>query len=144
MQESETHYYDTYVRHMECYGTPLDTDKAVDSEGILAYIKAVRYLHALTWEEIYLDHLRDGLLYEYSFKFCYNSPIQVPPFGRLGWSSSGGSVTSTCNPHIHPMSNNVVDEMLYYLSHREDAYIRMRMARLQVHGLHFCRGVPPT
>lgn len=127
LAQSEVHYYETYVRHMECYGTPLDTDKAVDSEGILAYCKAVHYLHLLTGEEQYLDHLRDGLLYEFSFKFCYNSPVQVPPLSKLGWSSCGGSVTSTCNPHIHPMSNNIVDEMLYYLCYREDSYIRGRM-----------------
>ena len=36
---SERHYHDRYVAHMECYGAPLDTSKAVDSEGILGYIK---------------------------------------------------------------------------------------------------------
>ena len=24
-------------------------------------------------------------------------------------------MTSNCNPHIHPMSNHVIDEMLYYI-----------------------------
>lgn len=127
IRKSEAHYFNDFLKHMECYGTPLDTDKAVDSEGILAYIKAVRHLHEITGEEIYLNHLRDGLCYEYSFKFCYNSPIKVPPLSRLGWSSCGGSVTSTCNPHIHPMSNNVIDEMLYYLKFREDVYVKSRM-----------------
>lgn len=127
MRKSERHYYGHYLKRMECYGTPLDTDKAVDSEGILAYIKAVRYLHALTGEALYLTHLREALGYEYTFKFCYNSPVKVPPLSENGWSSCGGSVTSTCNPHIHPMSNNVVDEMLYYLKEKEDAYVRSRM-----------------
>ena len=36
-------------------------------------------------------------------------------------------MTSVANPHIHPMSSTVVDEMLYYLSFREDDYIRSRM-----------------
>lgn len=124
---SEAHYYDTYVKHMECYGAPLDADKSVDSEGILAYIKAVRYLHALTGEELFLDHMRDAICYEFSFKFCYNSPVKIPPLSTLNWSSSGGSVTSVANPHIHPMSSNLVDELFYYLQLREDHYIFQRM-----------------
>jgi hypothetical protein len=71
--------------------------------------------------------MRDAISYEFSFKFCYNSPVQIPPLSTLNWSSSGGSVTSVANPHIHPMSSNLVDELLYYLQHREDDYIRQRM-----------------
>ncbi|MFC4306703.1 hypothetical protein [Cohnella boryungensis] len=124
---SEQHYYDAYVRHVECYGAPLDTDKAVDSEGILAYIKAVKYLHAITGKKTYLEHMRDAICYEFSFKFGYNSPIKAPPLSRIGWSSCGGSVTSTANPHIHPMGSNLVDELLYYLDNCEDDYIRDRL-----------------
>ncbi|KAI7256798.1 hypothetical protein KC345_g10926, partial [Hortaea werneckii] len=69
LKRSERHYYETYVKRMECYGAPLDADKAVDSEGILAYLKAVRFLHALTGGELYLDHMRDAIAYEFSFKF---------------------------------------------------------------------------
>ena len=127
MRRSETHYYNVYVKQMECYGAPLDADKAVDSEGILAYIKALRFLHALSGEKTFLDHMRDAISYEFSFKFCYNSPVQIPPLSTVNWSSSGGSVTSVANPHIHPMSSNLVDELLYYLQHREDDYIRQRM-----------------
>lgn len=126
MRRSERHYYQKYIKQMECYGGPLDTDKTVDSEGVLAYLRAVRRLHEITGEEIYLDHLKAALDYEFSFKFCYNSPIQAPPLGRIGWSSCGGSITSVANPHIHPMSSTVVDEMSYYLKFREDAYIRSR------------------
>jgi len=115
------------VRRQECYGGPLDIDKQIDSEGILAYIRAVRRLHAITGEETLLDHLRDAFYYEFTFKFCYNSPVKVPPLSTTGWCSCGGSITSVTNPHIHPMSSSVVDEMLYYLSCREDAYIRSRL-----------------
>ncbi len=125
--ESEAHYYGSYIANMECYGAPLDTVKAVDSEGVLAYIKAVKFLHKITANELYLDHMYDALCYEFSFKFCYNSPVKLPPLSKNGWSSCGGSVTSTANPHIHPMSSNVVDEMLYYCSQRSDAYIQQRM-----------------
>ncbi len=122
---SEMHYYDHYVAQVCCYGGPLDIDKQIDSEGVLAYMRAVRRLHQLTDKAYLLEHLRDALEYEFTFKFCYNSPIQVPPLSH-GWSSCGGSVTSVANPHIHPMSSTVVDEMLYYLTYHEDAYIRSR------------------
>lgn len=124
---SERWYHDAYVRHQECYGGPLDIDKNIDSEGILAYIRAVRYLHEITGEETLLDHLQDALHYEYTFKFCYNSPIKAPPLSTVGWSSCGGSITSVTNPHIHPMSSSVMDEMYYYLARREDGYIRSRL-----------------
>lgn len=127
MERSEAHYYHAYVARAECYGGPLDTDKAIDDEGILAYIRAARLLHELTGREVYLDHLRDALGYEFTFKFCYNTPIQTPPLGRLGWSCCGGSVTSVANPHIHPMSSTVLDEMLYLLEHRPDAYLAARL-----------------
>lgn len=125
--QSESWYHDSYIRHQECYGGPLDIDKNIDSEGVLAYIRAVRYLHEITDEAYLLEHLRDALYYEYTFKFCYNSPIKVPPLSTVGWSSCGGSITSVTNPHIHPMSSSVMDEMAYYLSKQEDAYIRSRL-----------------
>lgn len=124
---SERWYHDAYVIHQECYGGPLDTDKNMDSEGILAYIRAVRRLHELTGEGVLLEHLRDALYYEFTFKFCYNSPIKVPPLSTVGWSSCGGSITSVTNPHIHPMSSSVLDELQYFLRQTEDPYIRSRM-----------------
>lgn len=124
---SERWYHNAYIRRQECYGGPLDIDKNIDSEGILAYIRGVRYLHEITGEPYLLEHLRDALYYEYSFKFCYNSPIKVPPLSRTGWSSCGGSITSVVNPHIHPMSSSVMDEMAYFLSKQEDSYIRSRL-----------------
>ena len=127
LMRSEEWYHDAYIRHQECYGGPLDIDKNIDSEGILAYIRGVRCLHEITGKEYLLDHLRDALYYEYTFKFCYNSPVKVPPLGTTGWSSCGGSITSVTNPHIHPMSSSIMDEMFYFLSKREDAYIRSRL-----------------
>lgn len=127
LEQSEEHYYNAYVKHMECYGAPLDTSKATDSEGILAYIRAVRLLHELTKKDKYLAHLRDALCYEFTFKFCYNSPIKIPPLSTIGWSSCGGSVTSVANPHIHPMSSSVAGEILYYCTHQNDDYIRQRL-----------------
>ncbi len=124
---AERHYYRAFVSRMECYGGPLDIDKQTDSEGILAYIRAVRWLHGITGEPELLEHLRDALEYEFTFKFCYNSPIKVPPLSKVGWSSCGGSITSVCNPHIHPMSSSVIDELLYAVRLTGDAYIRSRL-----------------
>ena len=125
--KSEKHYYSAYVSRMECYGGPLDIDKQTDSEGVLAYIRAVRWLHTITGDPALLDHLRDALEYEFTFKFCYNSPIGVPPLSKTDFSTCGGSITSVCNPHIHPMSSSVIDEMLYCVNHTGDSYIRARL-----------------
>ena len=131
MLKSEGWYHDMYIKHQECYGGPLDIDKKTDSEGILSYIRTVRYLHEIVddkeGKELLLDHMKDALYYEYTFKFCYNSPVKVPPLSKVGWSSCGGSITSVTNPHIHPMSSSVIDEMDYYLQFRDDEYIRSRM-----------------
>lgn len=127
VRKSEKHYYDQFVRKCECYGGPLDTDKAVDDEGILAYIRAVKILHEITKEEILLEHMRDALNYECSFKLSYNTPVSVPPLSKIGWSSCGGSITSTANPHIHPMSSTIIPEMRYYVEACDDKYIRLRL-----------------
>ena len=127
LKKSEQHYYEAFVQKAECYGGPLDTDKAVDNEGILAYVRAVRILHELTGEKIYLEHLRDGIYYELSFKLGYNTPVQVKPLCDIGWSSCGGSITSTANPHIHPMSSTIVDEMIYLVEQTGDTYVEVRL-----------------
>ena len=124
---SERHYHEAYIAHAMCWGGPLDIDGQMDSEGILAYLRAVRLLHAVTGDADLLAHMRDALLYEFTFKFCYNSPIKVPPLSRVGWSSCGGSITSVTNPHIHPMSSSVLDELLYYVQQTDDAYVRSRL-----------------
>lgn len=126
--KSENHYYNHFVKKAECYGGPLDTDKAVDSEGILSYIRAVRLLHEITDEKYLLEHLRDALYYEFTFKLGYNTKITVRPLSEIGWSCCGGSITSTANPHIHPMSSTVIDEMQYYCRHCSDSYAESRLA----------------
>ena len=125
--ESEAHYHAAYIVPMACYGGPLDIDKQVDSEGVLAYIRAARWLHEITGDGALLSHMGDALEYEFTFKFCYNSPIQVPPLSKVGWSSCGGSITSVTNPHIHPMSSSIVDELAYYVERTGDEYVRSRL-----------------
>lgn len=133
--ECEKHYYEKYVARLECYGGPLDTDKAIDNEGILAFIRCAKLLHEITGEEICLKHLRDAIGYECSFKLGYNTPVQVPPLSTIGWSSCGGSITSVANPHIHPMSSTVTDEMRYCAEKTGDPYIRSRLEDTVAWGL---------
>ena len=59
--------------------------------------------------------MKNALYQEFSYKFCYNGRITVPPLSEIGWSACGGSITSVCNPHIHPMSSSIVGEMKYYV-----------------------------
>jgi len=125
--KSELHYYNHFVAKMECYGGPLDTDKAVDSEGVLSFIRAAKLLHEITGEEYLLQHLKDAVYYESTFKLGYNTPVQVPPLSEIGWSSCGGSITSVANPHIHPMSSTIIEEMDYCYKKTGDLYIKKRM-----------------
>jgi len=125
--QSEARYHAAYVVPMVCYGGPLDIDMQVDSEGVLAYIRAARWLHAMTGDAGLLRRMGDALEYEFTFKFCYNSPIRVPPLSKVGWSSCGGSITSVTNPHIHPMSSSIVDELAYYVEKTGDAYVNRRL-----------------
>lgn len=126
-QKSEQHYYNQFISKVECYGGPLDTDKAVDSEGVLSYIRAVRLLHEVTGKDYLLQHLKEAIYYESTFKLGYNTPVQVPPLSEIGWSSCGGSITSVANPHIHPMSSTIIDEMDYCYKQTSDLYIKQRM-----------------
>ncbi|WP_026526425.1 hypothetical protein [Butyrivibrio sp. VCD2006] len=127
LKKSEQHYYDAYVVKCECYGGPLDTDKAVDDEGILAYVRALRILHEITKEDYLLEHMKFALYYECSFKLSYNTPVSVMPLSKIGWSSCGGSITSTANPHIHPMSSTIIPEMRYYVDASGDKYMKERL-----------------
>jgi hypothetical protein len=135
LRRSENHYFHNFIARMECYGAPLDTEKAVDSEGVIAYAKAVRYLHAVTGDPELLDRLEQGLRYEFSFKLCYDTRLVVPPLSKVGWSSTGGTITSTANPHIHPMGNNLVDELAYLQAHAPSKYVRSRLADTVAWGL---------
>lgn len=106
-------YYHQFVKDLKCFGTPLDTKKAVDQEGNLAFIKGSRLMYEYTGEKEYLDCLIDGANYEYLWRYAFNSRPICEPLND-GWRSKGGSITSVSHPHIHPMGV-IVDSDLRFL-----------------------------
>jgi hypothetical protein len=129
------HYWKRYVKKMLCYGAPHDTWKAPDQEGILAFAKAARLLHEVSGDPEYLDALRDGLDYEFSWKYCRNTDPGIPPLSEINWSSSGGSVTSVANQCVHPMGNIITDEIHYYWKQTGDSYYLSRLKDTLLWGL---------
>lgn len=118
-------FYGKYVRELNCYGTPMDTWKAVDEEGNLAYIRGCRLLHEATGKACYLRALEDGAHYEYLWRYGYRTRPENPPL-KEGWIACGGSVTSISNPHIHPMGVIVDDDLRYLARQTQDTYHRCR------------------
>jgi len=108
-------YYERFVRELNCWGTPMDTWKAPDQEGNLAFMKAVRLLHQQTGNAEYLSMLEASAHYEYLWRYGFKAIPECPPLAGSDWNSCGGSVTSVSNPHIHPMGL-LATEDLYYLA----------------------------
>lgn len=119
-------YYGTFVRNLNCYGTPMDTWKSVDEEGNLAFIRAARQMHELTGEQIYLDYLELGARYQYLWQYGFKARPEFPPLKDSGWNSCGGSVTSVSNPHIHPMGMLIVDDLYYLAEQTGNEYHKKR------------------
>ena len=108
-------YYAGFVKAVNCYGTPLDTLKAVDQEGNLGYLKGARLVYELTGEKEFLTYLEWSAHYEYTWRYAFKARPICPPLSNSDWNSCGGSVTSVSNMHIHPMGV-LVDPDLIYLS----------------------------
>lgn len=106
-------YYHAFVRDLNCWGTPLDTWKAVDEEGNLGFIRGARLMHEITGEQQHLDMLVDGANYEYLWRYGFRARPEYPPLKNSPFNSCGGSITSVSNPHIHPMGVNVCDDLKY-------------------------------
>jgi len=120
-------YYHLFVRDLCCWGTPMDTSKAIDQEGVLAFVRAARLLHQLTDEPEYLEMLGDGAEYEYLWRFVIRARPQEPPLKNSPWNSCGGSITSTSNPHIHPMGILISGDLQYLAEQTGDQYHQERM-----------------
>lgn len=103
----------------------MDTWKAVDEEGNLAFVRGTRLLHELTGERQYLEDLEAGVGFEYLWRYAYPARPENPPI-KEGWNSCGGSVTSISNPHIHPMGVLIDDDLRYLAEATGDVYHRER------------------
>ena len=123
-RKAET-FYSKYVLDLNCYGTPMDTWKAVDEEGNLAFVRGTRLLYETTGEKKYLEHLEAGACYEYLWRYGYASRPENDPL-KDGWNSCGGSITSISNPHIHPMGVIIDGDLRYLAAATGDEYHRMR------------------
>jgi hypothetical protein len=119
-------YYKTFVEQLNCWGTPMDTYKAVDQEGNLAFIRTARTLHETTRNKKYLDLLKIGADYECLWRYGFKAKPEYPPLKDSGWNSCGGSITSISNPHIHPMGLLVTSDLEYLAEQISDSYYHMR------------------
>jgi hypothetical protein len=128
-------HYNTYHQKGELYGTPMDTFNAVDEEGNLSYICGTVELHKTTKDQKYIDLAMDGLHYEFSWKFAYNTVFSNEPLRSMKWPTSGGSITSNHNPHIHQMGNIIAGELLYLYEQTKDKYIADRLRDTCIWGL---------
>ncbi len=124
--ERSMDFYARFVRDLSCWGSPMDTYKSVDSEGNLAFIRAARLLHELTEQEQYVRMLQDGAAYEYLWRYGFRTRPECRPLAGSNWNSCGGSITSVSNPHIHPMSVIVNDDLEYLATVNQDEYHQRR------------------
>lgn len=120
-------FYRGYVDRLWCWGTPMDTRKAVDQEGVLAFIRGARLLHQLAGDADALDALDAGARYEYLFRFAFRTRPEAEPLASADWNACGGSLTSTSNPHIHPMGLLVSGDLAYLAEQTGSSYHRQRL-----------------
>ena len=119
-------YYHSFVRDLNCWGTPMDTWKSVDQEGNLAFLKLARHLHEQTGAQEFLDAAIDSADYELLWRYGYRTRPPAPPLAGTDWNSCGGSITSVSNPHAHPMGLMVTGELMWLTEQTGDNYWRVR------------------
>ena len=119
-------YYVSFVKKLNCYGTPMDTWKSVDEEGNLAFIRATRQMHEITGEQKYLDYLELGAEYQYLWQYGFRARPEFIPLRNSNWNSCGSSVTSVSNPHAHPMGTLIIDDLNYLAKKTDCSYHLMR------------------
>jgi hypothetical protein len=119
-------YYAGFVQDLNCWGTPMDTWKAVDEEGNLAFIRAARLMHEITGELHYLKLLQHGADYECLWRYGFKAKPEHPPLDTCGWNSCGASLTSISNPHTHPMGLLVTRDLEYLSKQTGDNYYQQR------------------
>jgi hypothetical protein len=120
-------FYHRAVQQLACWGTPLDTWKSPEQEGILGFIRGARLLHELTDNDDYLAMLSDAAQYEYLWRYGFRARPQCKPLAGSHFNSCGGSITSVSNPHIHPMGLNIASELHYLAQKSGDDYHAQRL-----------------
>ena len=125
--EKALHYYHTFVKDLNCYGTPMDTWKAVDEEGNLAFMRGSRLLYEQTGKAEFLQYMKDSAGYEFLWRYGYKTYPEHTPLNQ-GWSACGGAVTSVSNPHIHPMGVIIDTDLRYLARVTGDSYYASRAA----------------
>lgn len=123
---AEEFYFD-WLATLEPWGTPLDAEKSVDMEGNLALCIAERHLHEATGNPVYLEHLERSIHFDFSWKWAYNTFLENEPLRGLNWRSIGSNSASTCNIHLHPMSNVILAEIWYAYKKTGDMYYLDRL-----------------
>ncbi len=119
-------FYDQFVSKLQCWGTPMDTWKSPEQEGVLGFIRGARLLHQLTRDETYLAMLDRGAKYEYLWRYGFKARPQAKPLAGSHFNTCGGSITSVSNPHVHPMGLNIASELAYLARHSGNAYHAQR------------------
>ncbi len=119
-------FYSRAVFELNCRGTPMDTWKSVDQEGVLAFIIGARLLHQRTGDDTYLQWMKTAAEYEFLWRYGFKARPEFPPLKNSPWNSCGGSVTSVSNPHIHPMGLLITDALYYLAENTGDHYFRNR------------------
>lgn len=125
--EKALDYYHTFVKDLNCYGTPMDTWKAVDEEGNLAFMRGSRLLYEQTGKAEFLQYMKDSAGYEFLWRYGYKTYPEHTPLNQ-GWSACGGAVTSVSNPHIHPMGVIIDTDLRYLARVTGDGYYASRAA----------------
>gem|GEM_PF-3246598 len=119
-------FYFEWLSTLEVWGTPIDAEGAVELEGNLPLVIAERLLCEITGTDRSLNNLVHAINYDLSWKWAYNTHLENPPLKELDWKSIGGNVASTCNIHLHPMSNMILDELWYVYEKTGDPYYKSR------------------
>ena len=142
-------HYHTFVSNLSCWGTPLETWKAPDLEGNLAFLRGARLLHETTGENAALS--ADA---HRQVPPTTNTPValrlpapgpEYPPLKGSPWSSVGGSITSVSNPHIHPMGVFVSSDLRYLAEKTGDKYYARRRGENGLElGRQYCLALPQS
>lgn len=119
-------WYARDVCNLTAWGSPMDTYYSIDSEGNLAFLRAVRLMHERTNDSTYIPLLQASAEYEYLWRYGFRARPQAPPLKDSVWNSCGGSITSVSNPHMHPMSIIATSDLEYLARITGDDYHQQR------------------